>query len=239
MAGGTIVAGAIVVLGLAWWLGYFEEPPAEASLEDAVASVQSDDDTETTTVGESADTESDSTFAGVWIVDGTSDITFAGYRINEVLTTIGDFEVVGRTSEVEGEVVIDGLTITSAEFEVDMQSVTTDNDRRDASMREQSLETDQFPTSQFVLTEPIEIGDPPASGSSISVTAVGDLTIHGVTQSVSFPLEAQPVGDTIVVVGQLDILLTDYGIDPPQAPIVAGVDDQAVLELSVALTQSS
>ena len=69
------------------------------------------------------------------------------------------------------------------------------------------------------------------------MTATGDLTVHGVTQPVAIPLEAQIVNDVIVVVGQLPIALSDYDIAAPSAPIVASVEDSALLEISVALTR--
>ena len=82
-----------------------------------------------------------------------------------------------------------------------------------------ALETDQFPTAMFELTEPIELGAGAADGEAVTVDAVGDLTIHGVTQQVTFPLEAQLVDGTVVVVGSLDITFADYGvISAPELP---------------------
>ncbi len=236
----TAVAAAGIGI-LAWWLGYFSEPPEEASLEASVAAAAEAESADTDETGTGSDGSTSTTAAaadplsGTWAVQSGQEATFAGYRINEVLTTIGDFEVVGRTGDVTGTVTIDATTISSVDVVVDMATLTTDNDRRDASMRSQSLETDTFPTATFTLTTPIELAATPAEGETVSVTAVGDLTVHGVTLPVEFPLEAQWTGTTIVVVGQLPILLSDFAIDAPQAPIVAGVEDSALLELSLVL----
>jgi polyisoprenoid-binding protein YceI len=67
------------------------------------------------------------------------------------------------------------------------------------------------------------------------VTATGDLTIHGVTQSVEFPLEAQLVDGTVVLVGSIDQTLSGYDIDPPTAPVVLGIEDEFTLELQFLL----
>ena len=48
---------------------------------------------------------------------------------------------------------------------------------RDGQLGRQGIQTDQFPTATFVLTEPIEIGRIPAEGASVDVTAVGDLAM--------------------------------------------------------------
>lgn len=66
----------------------------------------------------------------------------------------------------------------------------------------------------------------------------GDLTIHGVTRPVDFPLTATIQGPNLVVIGQLDVLLADYGIAAPSAPVVASVEDNAILELSLVLARS-
>jgi polyisoprenoid-binding protein YceI len=231
---GVVAVAIAAVAGLAWWLGYFTDTPEQASLEASVLAISGDTESGDT---ESATTGPTSGVAGTWTVAANDDVTFVGYRINEVLTTIGDFEVVGRTGDVTGTIEIDGLTIRSTELEVDMGTLTTDNSARDGAMREQALETDLFPTATFTLTEPVELAAEPVDGEPITLTATGDLTVHGVTQPVAIPLEAQIVNDVIVVVGQLPIALSDYDIAAPSAPIVASVEDSALLEISVALTR--
>ncbi len=53
------------------------------------------------------------------------------------------------------------------------------------------------------------------------------------TQTVTFPLEAQLIGDTIVVVGSLDISFADYGVEVPASRIVVSVDDHGLIELQL------
>ena len=62
-------------------------------------------------------------------------------------------------------------------------------------------------------------------------------TIHGVTLPVTFPLQAQRVGDTIVVVGQLDVVFADYGVELPTAPIVLSLADNGIVELQLFFTR--
>lgn len=239
---GSGVCVLVLVLGGAWWLGFFADSPDEVDIEAAVeAAIGSDGDGAET--GQSDLTEDSGAaqavdgISGTWTVQPDESVTFVGYRINEVLTTIGDFEVVGRTPDVSGTMEADGTSITAVSLVAEMGTLTTDNGQRDRAMRTQALETTEFPQATFLLTSPIELGAIPAAGETISVVATGDLTIHGVTQSVDFPLDAQLAGDLIVVVGQLDVLLADYGIAAPSAPVVASVEDTAVLELSVAFAQ--
>lgn len=235
------VLGLIVVLGAAaWWLGYFDEPAAEANVDDLAVAVQEQQ------ASDDAEGESDTAGAvdgpiesldGTWTVAPVEGLTFIGYRINEVLTTVGDFTVVGRTDGVTGTLVGEGTTITEVEIVGDMTTITTDNPSRDNAMRNQALETGEFPEATFTLAEPIELDAIPAEGVTITAVAVGDLTVHGVTQRVEFPLDAQIQSGAIVVAGQLEVALADFDIEAPSAPIVASVEDVAILELSLAFTR--
>lgn len=245
----AVVGGLIIVVGgLAWWFGFFSDAPEEVTIGAAVEAV-GDEDAE---ADEDAGTESDNGtgteaatepapadgITGTWTVQPDEDVTFVGYRINEVLTTIGDFEVVGRTPDVSGTMEAEGSTITAVSLVAQMDTLTTDSDRRDQAMRTQALETSEFPEAAFELSSPIELGAMPAEGEPVSVAATGELTIHGVTQTVDFALDAQLVDDLIVVVGQLQVLLADFGVEAPRAPVVASVEDTATLELSVAFSRS-
>ena len=142
----------------------------------------------------------------------------------------------GRTPIVTGTLEIDGTTVNAVAIEADMSAITTNDSRRDDKVWD-ALETDSFPTGTFVITQPIDLGGAAASGEAVSVDAVGELTIHGVTLPVTFPLQAQRVGDTIVVVGQLDVVFADYGVELPTAPIVLSLADNGIVELQLFFTR--
>ena len=114
-----------------------------------------------------------------------------------------------------------------------MTQLTTDDSRRDRALRGRGIETNSFPTSTFVLAEPIAIDAVPAEGEVISVTAVGDFTLHGVTRRVEIPLEGQLTDGLVVVVGSLEIEFADYDIEAPTAPIVVSVEDRGIMEFQL------
>jgi polyisoprenoid-binding protein YceI len=236
----VFIAGAIVIVvlvggGLWWYLK--DDAPAAVSLDAAVDQVDDGAATPTTEVG--------SAIEGTWTIDTetgdfdfeTATGTFAGFRVNEELAGIGAATAVGRTGDVTGAFTVEGTTVTEASFEVDLTTITTNESRRDNRVQD-ALKTSRFPTATFTLTEPLELGDEAADGQSVSVTAVGDLTIHGETQSVDFPLEAQLVDGTVVLVGSLDLRFSDYGVEAPTSPIALSVDDNGILELQFLLTAS-
>jgi polyisoprenoid-binding protein YceI len=182
--------------------------------------------------------------AGTWTVDPTigtvADGTgsFVGYRVQEQLANVGAVEAVGRTPDVAGTMTIDGTTITTAEVTADLTTLRSDEGNRDRQLSRQALETGQFPTATFVLAEPIELGELPAEGEIVEATAIGDLTLHGVTNRVEVPLEARLQGGVVTVAGSLPIAFADWAIEQPRAMIVLSVDDHGTMELQLHFTRA-
>ena len=99
---------------------------------------------------------------GDWAIGAGST---AGYRLDEVLNGT-DVTVVGSTDQVSGTVTVDGEAVTAATVTVDVASIATDSGNRDQYFRTVALETEQFPTATFTLTEPIDAGVP-ADGDAL------------------------------------------------------------------------
>ena len=184
-----------------------------------------------------------STLDGTWKVDTSigsfSDFSdsFVGYRVSEQLASIGANTAVGRTPKVSGTLTVAGISITAATITADLTALQSDQSMRDGRLRSQALETDTYPTATFVLAAPIKLAHLPAEGETISATATGDLTLHGVTKRVSIPLQAKLAGGVVTVVGSLPIAFADYSITPPQSMMVLSVADKGTLELQFHLTR--
>lgn len=198
----------------------------------------------TTPPADSVAAPADGVIDGTWSVDTSigefsfedSTGTFVGFRVEEELSAIGSTTAVGRTPAVSGTIEIEGTTVTDVQIEADMTEITTNDTRRNSKVQG-ALDTDEFPTATFRTTEPIELGEAALAGEQASVSASGELTIHGVTTPVTIPLDARLVNDTIVVVGSIDIAFGDYGVEVPSAPIVLSAADRGPLELQLFLTR--
>ena len=166
---------------------------------------------------------------GTWTLDAAS--SFVGYRVREELPFLpAPSDAVGRTSAVTGRLQIDGFEITSVDVTADLTQLTSDESRRDDRIRTNGLETSTFPEATFTLTTPIAFDAEPAEGEAVEVTATGDLTLHGVTRSVEIPLQARRSGDTIEVVGSLEVAFADYDIVAPSFAGFVTVDDRGTIE---------
>lgn len=215
-----------------------EDAPERLSFDDVPTADGTDDTSDTSDTGDTGDTTgtaptgSDESPSSGESLDGTwtvSDGSQVGYRVAEILFG-QETEAVGRTSEVTGELTVDGTTITATEFVVDMTTVTSDESRRDGQFNGRIMETATFPTGTFTLTEPIELDAIPADLEEVTVTATGELTLHGVTNEVSVDLLTRRNGDTIEVNGTIPITFADYDIDNPSGG-PAQVGDEGELEI--------
>ena len=185
--------------------------------EDAAPRFQLSDEpvTTTTAAGGTSDTTgsksgSTSELAGTWTVASGSEV---GYRVSEVLFG-QDTDATGRTSDVTGSIKLTDTTLTAGEFTADLTTVKSDEDRRDNQFQGNIMNTAEFPNATFKLTEPVEFGTP-ADGEKITVSATGELTMHGVTNTVTFDIEARKTGSVIEVTGSIPILFSDYDIANP------------------------
>jgi polyisoprenoid-binding protein YceI len=254
------VIAAVVVIALIPTLGVWiyinfikDDPPEELSFdnvgletttttEGSTATTATDSSTattdapDTTTASTTPTTAAASTGAAV---DGTWTITDGsqvGYRVVEVLFG-QDTEGVGRTGDITGQVEISGTQVTTGSFEVDMTTVESDESRRDSQFNGRLMDTSTFPTATFTLTSPIELGSIPAEGQAVTATATGDLTLRGVTKSVTFDVQAQLTSGTIEIIGSTDIVFTDYSIPQPDTNGIS-TQDHGLLEIGLVLTKA-
>ena len=209
-----------------WWFMFRDTAPEQATLAGAVAAVNS------STEPGAAPIDPGEVVEGDWLVvaDGSS---FVGYRVQEELASIGAKTAVGRTPAVEGGFTVSAGTVTAMEITADLTGLESDDSRRDGALRRQALEIDRFPTARFLLTGPIDLPAGAGAGEAVTVVALGELTLHGVTRPVQVPLEAQFVEGRIVVVGSLPILFADYEIERPRSAIVLSVDDNGIMEMQL------
>jgi polyisoprenoid-binding protein YceI len=209
--------------------------PVAVASADPSASASADPD-----ASEAPTASLDGDVAGTWTVAAGSQ---AGYRVTEQLASLpAASEAIGRTDQVSGtiEVTSDGTTTTleSGSLTVDTTSITSDESRRDNRLRSEGLETDEFPTATFTLTQPVEIPATAVEGAASDVTLVGDLTLHGVTMSVEIPAQARLADGQIQVQGSITFPLSDFDIVAPNiGGFIISIADEGTLEFVVLFAQ--
>ena len=168
---------------------------------------------------------------------GTYDLDVAHTRIGFVARHAMVTKVRGAFNELAGSAVLDGAdpTKSSVNVTVEVASIDTRNSMRDDHLRTNDfLDVAQFPQLSFVSTAIAQVGD-----EQFEVT--GDLTIKGVTKSITIPLEFQgaatdPFGnERIGFEGSTSLKRSDFGITYNAALETGGVlvSDKIVLEFEI------
>jgi polyisoprenoid-binding protein YceI len=177
--------------------------------------------------------------AGTWTVGSGSQ---AGYRVREQLASLpAPSDAVGRTSAITGALSLtqsaSGYSVTTVSISVDVSTLTSDKAMRDQRIHRQGLESDRFPTATFQLMTPIALPAAAASGQTIHVSATGALTIHGVTRTVTIPIDARLTGSKIELVGSISFPFSEFGMTPPSIGGFVSVQNNATMEFQLTMTR--
>lgn len=143
-------------------------------------------------------------------------------------------EAVGRTSALSGAIAVDaeGFHIQpGSRVAVDLRELRSDQSRRDNYIKRNTLETDRFPTAEFVPTEVRGLAGPLPSAGEVTFQLAGELTVHGVTRPVVWDVRARLDGGTATGTATTRVTMTEFGMTPPQVGPVLSIEDAVALEL--------
>ena len=169
-------------------------------------------------------------WAGEFVVrpGGESKVTFLSRATIEGFT--------GKTSRLEGRIVADpaalGDTIT-AHLEVDLASLDTGIARRNKHMRENHLETDQYPKAIFDGATVLgPAGAQLAAGQPVTIRLEGTFTLHGVSRRMRVEVEAtyseKGGSGQIAFRTAFPVALSDYAISRPEFLFLKLAESQEV-----------
>ena len=146
-----------------------------------------------------------------------------------------DVEAVGRTPDVSGTATLDGSQVTAGQVSVQVATIASDQSRRDGRFAGDIMDSAEFPTATFTLTEPLDLGEAFTSGAATTVDASGQFTMHGVTNPVTFPVTAVRNGSDVDVSGTIPVTFADYGIETPNIADFVSVQPTGEVEFLVKL----
>lgn len=124
-------------------------------------------------------------------------------------------------------------TKSRVSVEIDMSSVKSDSDKLTEHLKSKDFfEVEKYPKAVFTSTAIRPGGD---NGASHTVT--GNLKLHGVTKSISFPATINASGDTVTVKAEFAINRKEFGIIYPGMPDDL-IKDDVLIRLDVAAKKS-
>jgi polyisoprenoid-binding protein YceI len=163
--------------------------------------------------------------------------TVARYKVREQLAGISfPSDAVGTTSAVTGAIVLnpDGtIDDKQSKIVVDLKSLKSDQSMRDGYVQTRTLETEKFPTLEFVprravnLTMPLPSAPPAQAGFQL----VGDMTLHGVTKEVTWNVVSTFANDSIGGRATTTLTFADFGMTKPTLARLMSVEDKIDLEI--------
>lgn len=156
------------------------------------------------------------------ISESDSKISFVGAKVS--LKHDGSFPKFQGTVEVPGGNIENG----KVELEIDLASVETDTEKLTGHLKSPDFfDVEKFPKSTFKSTS-VKAGG--ADGATHTLT--GNLDLHGVTKSISFPATIKVEGDTLKADAEFVLNRKDFGITYPGMPDDL-INDNVAIKLAI------
>jgi polyisoprenoid-binding protein YceI len=147
------------------------------------------------------------------------DEEFFGLALSKYGIPAGMSKAIGRTQSIEGQFELDPDDLNGAvghnTFTVRMNTFTSDRPTRDQWIREEGPRFDDYPVATFTAAT-LEATQPSIRGSDdITFELGGNLTAREISKAVTFVVTARLNGGTLTGVATTRLLMSDFGIDPP------------------------
>jgi len=134
----------------------------------------------------------------------------AGSKVHFIIKNFG-INTGGDFSGLKGQIVFSPEKVADSKFDVTVSAATidTDNEMRDKNLAsDEYFDAAKFPVIKMVSTK-ISKTNKTTDGFYFFT---GDLTIKGVTKSISFPFQVKKTSDGYLFTGSFDIDRTDFGV---------------------------
>jgi polyisoprenoid-binding protein YceI len=158
-----------------------------------------------------------------------SETFFQGNRLNLA---------VGRTKGIAGDVLVDFANPANSQIGtivIDVSQLTSDEGRRDNFIRNNALQSSQYPQATF---KPTKVEGLPASvkpGDQLTLKVTGDLTVKQTTKPVTFDVTLQTNQDKLTGTASAEIVLSDFDAGPIQLAMLQTEDKAKLVFEFVAL----
>ncbi|HEY3109950.1 MAG TPA: YceI family protein [Chloroflexota bacterium] len=171
------------------------------------------------------------------------DASEASFRVKEQLAGRQlPTDAVGKTKAVTGTLVIgsDGRLLgEQSKVMVDMNSLQSDESRRDNFIKRNVLQTERFPQAEFVPRQIEGLAQPLPTDGATRFKLSGDLTVRGVTTPVTWDVTAQASGQEVNGTATTRVTFEQFGLTPPRVGPVLSVENELRLQLDFKATRAT
>lgn len=175
-----------------------------------------------------------------WTVDAASRATV---RVREQLVRLpAPNDAIITITGAQGSFTLnpDGTFATGSRISVDMNTVTTDDRQRTDTIRRDPLEVTRFRTSELVPRSTTGLTLPLARSGDFTFQLTGDLTLHGVTRSVTFDVKATRTNGklTATATANPSWKFGDFGMRAPSSFSVLSIVDEIRMEFALVANEA-
>jgi len=180
------------------------------------------------------------TNAITWNVDPSSKATI---KVREQLVRLpSPIDALINITGAQGAFTLnpDGTFASNSKISVDMTTVTTDDRQRTDSIRRDPLEVTRFRTSELVPKTAVGLTLPLPSSGEFTFKLIGDLTLHGVTKTVSFDVRATRADGklTATATANPSWKFGEFGMQPPTSFSVLSIVDEIRMEFALVANEA-
>ncbi|MCA1668284.1 MAG: YceI family protein [Thermomicrobia bacterium] len=161
--------------------------------------------------------------------------------VNEKLANLpAPSDAVLTTNAIQGQLFLgaDTKPVTGAKIMVDLRTLKSDKTQRDNYIRTNTLQADQFPLAEYVVTGVDGWTGPLTDGQQSTFKILGMMTIHGVTKPVTFDTTATMQGGAVTGTATTTFKFEDFGLTPPNLTIVKA-NDTIKLDLNIVASKAA
>ena len=123
------------------------------------------------------------------------------------------------------------INTAQSKLTIDARTLKSDQDMRDGYIQKRTLETDKFPTVEFVPKSIQGLPSPLPMSGQAGVTLVGDMTVHGTTSPVTWTgIVTFSKDGSVAGRASTNFTFATFGLTKPSLARVLSVDDKIQLE---------
>ncbi|MBP9821471.1 MAG: YceI family protein [Candidatus Pacebacteria bacterium] len=158
----------------------------------------------------------------------------AEFRIGEILRD-KPFTAIGTTSNILGDIILSNAALGFGTIKVNARTFKTDSENRDGAIARMILKSEK-PENEWITFRTTGISGLPASAPmnrDLSFSMTGELTIAGVTKSVTFSTVMKITEAAITGTATTTLKRSDFNLTTPNIPFVASVDDSFPISVTI------
>lgn len=193
-----------------------------------------------TAVASSAGTAASTSVSSAWNVSASGSKAVVSVREQLVGVNLPNDAVLTATGGTGTfNLKADGTFSSESKITFDLTTLSSDSRDRDNFIKQDTLQTRQFPKAELVPTRTSGLTLPLAASGTFTFKLTGNLTIHGTTKEVTFDVVAKRNGADLTATATLapSVKFGDFGMSPPTSSFrVISIVDEIRLVVEIAAT---